>query len=67
MGGMDSETNSAGRKITIASDIAMPDRADSTAESDEVVTTPESIWLQSLPFTQPIPPALIQAVAKELE
>ena len=66
MGGMDSETNSAGRKITIASDIVMPDRADSTAESDEVVTTPESIWLQSLPFTQPIPPALIQAVAKEL-
>ncbi len=44
----------------------MPDKAGSAAELGEAVTTPESTGLQSLQFTQPIPPALIQAVIKEL-
>jgi hypothetical protein len=65
-GGMDSETTSSRRKTTVAPDIVMPDKADSVAESGEAVTTPKSTWLQSLPFTQPIPPALIQAVIKEM-
>jgi hypothetical protein len=65
-GGMDSETTSSGRKTTVAPDIVEPDKTDSAAESGEAVITPESTWLQSLPFTQPIPPALIQAVIKEL-
>jgi hypothetical protein len=63
---MESETTSSGRKATLAPDIVMPDKADSAAESGEAAITPESTWLQSLPFTQPIPPALIQAVIKEL-
>ncbi len=65
-GGMDSETTSSGRKTTVAPDIVIPDKTDSAAESGEAAITPESTWLQSMPFTQPIPPALIQAVIKEL-